>query len=146
MSDAVPFEFLRLDHVVLRARNADALTRFYCDVLGCRREREVAELGLVQLRAGESLIDIVDAAGRLGQAGGPPPAADGGHNVDHLCLRVAPFDPDAIAGHLGRHGVEPSDVRHVYGAEGFGPSIYLNDPEGNTVELKGPAEPASGGS
>jgi glyoxylase I family protein len=140
MTDAVPFQFLRLDHVVLRARNADALTRFYCDVLGCRHEREVTEVGLTQLRAGASLIDIVDAGGSLGRAGGAPPAADSGHNVDHLCLRVTPFDPDAIAAHLERHGIEPSAVRRVYGAEGFGPSIYLEDPEGNTVELKGPAE------
>lgn len=139
MSDAVPFQFLRLDHVVLRARDADALTRFYCDVLGCRHEREVPEVGLIQLRAGESLIDIVDAAGSLGRSGGAAPAADTGHNVDHVCLRVEPFDPDAITGHLTRHGIEPSDVRQVYGAEGFGPSIYLDDPEGNTVELKGPA-------
>mgnify|MGYP003700874417 CR=1 FL=1 len=146
MSDAVPFQFLRLDHVVLRARNADALTRFYCDVLGCQREREVPEVGLIQLRAGESLIDIVDAAGRLGRTGGAPPAADTGHNVDHVCLRVAPFDPDAITGHLQRHGLEPSEVRQVYGAEGFGPSIYLDDPEGNTVELKGPAAGEAAGS
>jgi hypothetical protein len=103
-------------------------------------EREVAELGLTQLRAGASLIDIVAADGRLGQAGGAAPAPGDGHNVDHVCLRVDPFDPGAIDAHLRQHGVLPSEVRHVYGAEGMGPSIYLNDAEGNTVELKGPAD------
>jgi len=145
MSEPAPFALERIDHVVLRARDSDVLVRFYCDVLGCRRERDVTDLGLVQLRAGASLIDIVAAAGELGRAGGVPPAPGDGHNVDHVCLRVMPFDADAITAHLRRHGAEPSAVRRVYGAEGFGPSIYVNDPEGNTVELKGPAAPADGG-
>jgi len=140
-SEPAPFALEHIDHVVLRARDSDLLQRFYCDVLGCRREREVAELGLLQLRAGASLIDIVAADGPLGRAGGPAPAPGGGHNVDHVCLRVMPFEPDAILEHLRRHGATPSEVRRVYGAEGFGPSIYVNDPEGNTVELKGPATP-----
>lgn len=137
--DAVPFQLLHLDHVVLRARDGTALTHFYRQVLGCTLERESADAGLVQLRAGDSLIDIVPVDGRLGRAGGQAPAPHGGHNVDHVCLRVDPFDATAIAAHLTRHGVKASEVRHVYGAEGLGPSIYLDDPEGNTVELKGPA-------
>lgn len=139
MEDPLPFRLLRLDHVVLRARDGQALVAFYRDVLGCSLEREAPEAGLVQLRAGDSLIDIVPVEGRLGQAGGRAPDPEGGHNVDHVCLRVDPFDAPAISEHLKPHGVEPSEVRHVYGAEGLGPSIYLNDPEGNTVELKGPA-------
>lgn len=139
MSSSVPFHPMHLDHVVLRARDGDGLVRFYRDVLGCTPEREVAELGLVQLRAGAALIDIVPVDGELGRAGGRPPDRDGGHNVDHLCLRVDPFDAEEITRHLQAHGARPSDVRRVYGAEGFGPSIYVDDPEGNTVELKGPA-------
>lgn len=137
--DEVPFRLLHLDHVVLRARDGAGLTRFYRAVLGCSLERESVDAGLLQLRAGRCLIDIVPVDGRLGRAGGSPPRPDGGHNVDHVCLRVEPFDPDAITAHLVRHGVQPSEVREVYGAEGLGPSIYLNDPEGNTIELKGPA-------
>lgn len=137
--DAIPFRLLRLDHVVLRARDGDTLVHFYRNVLGCATERENTDAGLIQLRAGDSLIDIVPVDGRLGRAGGRPPESGGAHNVDHVCLRVDPFDPTAITEHLTRHGVEPSEVRHVYGAEGLGPSIYLSDPEGNTVELKGPA-------
>lgn len=140
MSDSEPpFQIDHLDHVVLRARDERTLIRFYRTVLGCALERQAPDLGLTQLRAGRSLIDIVAADGRLGRTGGTPPRRGGGHNVDHVCLRVTPFHVDAIVRHLRAHGVAPSEVKHVYGAEGFGPSIYLDDPEGNTVELKGPA-------
>lgn len=140
MTEPVPFQPQHLDHVVLRARDSRRLIHFYQSVLGCMVEREAPELGLTQLRAGASLIDIVAVDSQLGHQGGAAPAADGGHNVDHLCLRVEPFDPEAIHGHLAQHGAAGSAVRHVYGAEGFGPSIYVDDPEGNTVELKGPAD------
>lgn len=140
MDEPVPFTLQRLDHVVLRARDSARLIGFYRDVLGCRVEREVADLGLTQLRAGTALIDIVSAAGSLGRAGGAAPSAGSGHNVDHVCVRVEPFDAEAITRHLARHGIETSEVRRVYGAEGYGPSLYLDDPEGNTLELKGPAE------
>ena len=128
-----------IDHVVLRVRDVQTMLRFYCGVLGCSLEREVAEFGLIQLRAGTALIDLVDVAGRLGQQGGAAPGAEG-RNVDHICLRIEPFDAEAVARHLARHEVEAGPVERRYGAEGFGPSIYLQDPEGNTGELKGPPE------
>lgn len=127
----------RLDHVVLRVRDLGRMLRFYGEVLGCAVEREVAKLGLVQLRAGASLIDLVDVTGELGRQGGAPPGREG-RNMDHLCLLVEPFDPAALARHLARHGVEAGAVEQRYGAQGLGPSIYIQDPEGNTVELKGP--------
>jgi glyoxylase I family protein len=127
-----------LDHVVIRARDVEALRRFYCDVLGCSVERESpGDLGLVQLRAGAALIDLVAVDSELGRLGGAAPA-DEGHNMDHFCVRVDPFDEQAIRAHLEHCGVEAGDLQQRYGAEGFGPSIYLQDPEGNTVELKGP--------
>jgi glyoxylase I family protein len=138
----VPFKLDQLDHVVLRARDGEALVQFYRSVLGLTVERRLPDLGLTQLRAGRSLIDIVTADSRLGRAGGTPPRRGGGHNVDHICLRVTPFRPKIIARHLRAHGITPSEVTRVYGAEGYGPSIYLDDPEGNTVELKGPADAA----
>ena len=125
-----PFRLLDLDHVVLRAREPARLVAFYRDVLGCTLEREQPKFGLTQLRAGRSLIDVVDATKAR-------PAADG-RNMDHFCLRVEPFDAGAIAAHLRAHGVEPGETGSRYGAEGEGPSIYLADPEGNVVELKGP--------
>ncbi len=129
-----------LDHVVIRARDADAMVAFYRDVLGCAVERESSpEFGLTQLRAGASLIDVVSADGELGRMGGAAPG-DEGHNMDHFCVRVEPFDEAAIRVHLARFGVEGSEPKTRYGAEGNGPSIYIEDPEGNTVELKGPPD------
>lgn len=128
----------RLDHVVLRATNADKMVAFYCDVLGCTVERQLSpEFGLVQLRAGESLIDIVSIDGTIGRRGGAPPAKEG-RNMEHFCVRLEQFEEDAIRAHLSRFGVRGSDLETRYGAEGNGPSIYIQDPEGNTVELKGP--------
>ncbi|AOK28248.1 lactoylglutathione lyase [Burkholderia singularis] len=121
-----------IDHVVLRVTDLDAMTRFYCDALGCHVEKVQQDLGLVQLRAGKSLIDLL--------ARGTPEQS---HNMDHLCLRVEPFDAAALRAHLAAHGARPGDAERRYGADGYGPSIYLYDPEGNMVELKGPPQAAA---
>ncbi len=126
-----------IDHVVLRVVDVEAMIRVYQDVLGCAVERRLDDLGLIQLRAGSSLIDLVDVAGELGRKGGAAPGA-GGRNMDHLCLRIDPFDEPGLRAHLQAHGVEAGDLETRYGAEGPGPSLYMEDPEGNTVELKGP--------
>lgn len=138
------FHILGLDHVVLRVQDLQRVTRFYCEVLGCRVERERAELGLVQLRAGQSLVDLVAVDGELGRKGGSAPDIDH-RNMDHLCLRVEPFDQAALYAHLIRHGIVPGEPRTRYGADGYGPSIYIADPEGNIVELKGPPTAQAGG-
>ena len=137
MSAAVPFTILGLDHVVLRVRDVAALERFYGEVIGCSLEHRQPALGLVQLRAGRALIDLVDVAGKIGREGGDPPGREG-RNMEHFCLRIEPFDAAALAAHLRRHGVEPGEVAPRFGADGEGPSLYLLDPEGNRVELKGP--------
>lgn len=128
---------LGLDHLVLRVTDLERMLAFYCGVLGCTIERRVDEIGLVQLRAGRALIDLVPVSGPLGRAGGAAPGGEG-RNLDHFCLRVESFDESAIRGQLAAHGVETGPVETRYGAEGDGPSLYLHDPEGNTVELKGP--------
>jgi glyoxylase I family protein len=128
---------LGIDHVVLRVTDLEAALRFYCDVLGCREERRVDDLGLVQLRAGRALIDLVAVGGRLGRAGGAPPGEEG-RNMDHLALRIEDFDEAALRAHLTSHGVEVGEVATRYGAEGDGPSLYIRDADGNTIELKGP--------
>ncbi|AOJ75612.1 lactoylglutathione lyase [Burkholderia ubonensis] len=125
-----------IDHVVLRVTDMAAMTRFYCDAVGCRVEREQPELGLVQLRAGDALIDLLAVGGTLDRPDSGPPGA--GRNLDHLCLRVEPFDPQALAAHFTAHGAPPGAPEERYGADGYGPSIYLFDPEGNMLELKGP--------
>ena len=120
-----------LDHVVLRVADLERAIRFYCEVLGCTEERRVEPVGLVQLRAGASLIDLVPADGAPEVAGG---------NMDHFCLRIEPFDEAELRAHLTAHGVEVGEVARRYGAEGQGPSLYIQDPDGNTVELKGPPD------
>jgi catechol 2,3-dioxygenase-like lactoylglutathione lyase family enzyme len=119
-----------LDHVVLRVASLDRAIEFYRAVLGCRVERELQQPRLVQLRAGASLIDLVPAE---------PPPARGSGNMDHFALRLETFDAAALTAHLQRQGVDPGAVHERYGAEGYGPSLYFTDPDGNTVELKGPA-------
>ena len=130
---AAPFAILGIDHIVLRAADPAALERFYLDVLGCAFEKRQGKL--TQLRAGQALIDIVPAD-ELGPARGT--SSTGGANLDHLCLRVEPFDAAAIAKHFAAHGVKCGEETSRYGAEGQGPSVYLTDPEGNSIELKGP--------
>jgi glyoxylase I family protein len=134
---AAPFAIRQLDHVVLRVKDVQALLRFYLDVLGCTMEKTQEALGLYQVRAGASLIDLVALDGKLGRAGGAGPGREG-RNLDHFALRVEPFDEAAIRAHLRARGVEPGESGSRYGAEGEGPSIYLQDPEGNVIELKGP--------
>jgi catechol 2,3-dioxygenase-like lactoylglutathione lyase family enzyme len=128
-----------IDHLVLRVIELDSMLGFYCGALGCSVERRQDEIGLVQLRAGRSLIDLVPVVGKLGKVGGAAPGPEG-RNLDHFCLRVDPFDEAAIRAHLAEHGVAAGPVESRYGAQGEGPSIYLTDPEGNVVELKGPPE------
>ena len=141
-----PYQLQQLDHIVLRVRDTTAMQAFYCNVLGCSVERHQDEIGLLQLRAGTSLIDLVPVDGKLGrtvlrQAQDERKSAAPGieaRNLDHFCLRVEPFDRDAIVAHLDAHGVRLGEFGSRYGAEGEGPSQYLFDPEGNLVELKGP--------
>ena len=125
------FAIKTLDHVVLRVADLERAIRFYTDVLGCTEERRVDSINLVQLRAGASLIDLVLADSA------PDP---GSRNVDHIALRIDPFDETALRKHLESHGVAIGEVVSRYGAEGHGPSVYIEDPDGNSVELKGPPD------
>jgi catechol 2,3-dioxygenase-like lactoylglutathione lyase family enzyme len=126
-----------IDHLVLRVRDLEKMIDFYCRIIGCTVERRRDDLGLVHLRAGRSQIDLVPVDGPLGRAGGAAPGAEG-RNMDHVCLRVEPFDATAIGAHLQAQGVRFDEVKQRFGADGTGPSMYVHDPEGNVVELKGP--------
>lgn len=125
-----------IDHVVLRVVDLDVMTRFYVDVLGARRELDQPESGLYQLRLGSALLDLVTVNGPIGREGGAPPGREG-RNVDHICFRVLPWDAARVISHLDRFGLR-GEIVSRYGAEGQGPSIYIDDPEGNRIELKGP--------
>jgi catechol 2,3-dioxygenase-like lactoylglutathione lyase family enzyme len=131
-----------IDHLVLRTERVEAMIAFYTDVLGMSVERRLDDIGLIQLRAGRSLVDIVPVDGEIGRKGGGAPGEQG-RNLDHFCVRVDPFDEVAIRDRLKTKGVEAGPTERRYGAEGTGPSIYIEDPDGNTVELKGPADPRS---
>ena len=134
-----------LDHVVLRVTDLERAIGFYCGVLGCSEERRIGSLGLVQLRAGASLIDLVAVDSPLGRLGGSEPDRER-PNLDHFAVRIEEFDEAQLRAWLEAHGVAPGDVGQRYGAEGNGPSLYVRDPDGNVVELKGPpTEAASGG-
>ncbi|MGQ0652544.1 MAG: VOC family protein [Betaproteobacteria bacterium] len=128
-----------IDHLVLRVMDIDAMRRFYCDVLGAEHVAWRRDFGMSHLRVGRSMVDLVTVDGPSGRRGGAAPGKEG-KNLDHFCFRVEPFDQEAIVAHLKKHGVAIGDIRTRYGAEGNGVSIYLTDPEGNTVELKGPSD------
>ena len=125
-----------LDHIVLRANDPAAMERFYVDVLGLTVERRSETLGLLQLRAGAQLIDLVAVDGMLGKQGGAGPGAQG-RNLDHVCLNLEDFELAAVIAHLEAHGVAVGESGRRYGAGGFGVSVYLSDPEGNGLELRG---------
>jgi glyoxylase I family protein len=125
-----------LDHIVLRAKDPAAMERFYVDVLGLTVERRSDTIGLVQLRAGAQLIDLVAVDGMLGKQGGAAPGAEG-RNLDHFCLNLEGFDLAAVIAHLEAHGVTVGESGRRFGASGFGVSVYLSDPEGNGLELRG---------
>jgi glyoxylase I family protein len=130
------FQIRDIDHIVLRVQDVERMIDFYCTVLGCSVQWRRPELGLVHLRAGNAMIDLVPVDGKLGKAGGAAPGKEG-RNMDHVCLRVHPFDADQIAEHLKSNHARLGEIRPRFGAEGEGVSIYVYDPEDNLVELKG---------
>lgn len=122
------FTIRQIDHVVLYVSDQDRSVKFYEDVLGCTVVRRNPKVGLVHLKAGSSMIDLL-----------PKKSDEAGHNVDHVALRIDPFEPETLIAHLTAFGITPGEVRDRFGAEGSGPSLYFEDPDGNTIELKGPA-------
>lgn len=129
-------EITGIDHIVLRTSQLDEMLYFYSTVLGCPIERTLSpELGLVQLRAGNALIDLVTVDSELGRAGGGPPTGSE-NNMDHFCLQVSPQPEEELTRYLTSCGIEVGPFERRYGAQGFGNSVYLHDPEGNIVELR----------
>jgi glyoxylase I family protein len=136
-----PFALAALDHVVLRVPDMRKALAFYGDILGARVERTIERFGIVQLRTGESIIDLVDVNTAWLQAEGAKPFNPDGRNVDHICLRIDRFDEAAIEQYLTAQGIAIIERGQRYGAQGDGPSVYVRDPFGTVVELKGPATP-----
>lgn len=134
MASSPPFRLEGLDHVVLLVRDMDVARRFYCDVIGCTVDQALPQYGMLQLRAGRSLIDLVDISTEEGSWGRPP--VEGGRNMDHVCLATDGFEPEELRAHLAAHGVRIVEEGIRYGATGDAYSIYVNDPFGNQIELK----------
>ena len=134
-----PFSIQHIDHIVLRVADLQRSIDFYGQVFGADVVKRNEPLGLVHLRAGTSMIDLVDLAGDIGRQGGAAAGAEG-RNVDHFCLRIEPFDEAALIEHLRAHGLSVEKAATRFGAEGNGLSLYCFDPDGNQVELKGPSQ------
>ncbi|AUI88669.1 VOC family virulence protein [Vibrio azureus] len=124
-----------IDHVVLRTSRLEAMLQFYQGILGCAIERQLDELGLTQLRAGNAIIDLITIDKPLGQLGGKPPSQNG-RNLDHFCLQIETFDEAELLKFLKQHHVQVEEFTERYGAQGFGRSVYIQDPENNIIELK----------
>lgn len=125
-----------IDHIVLRSETPETLIRFYVDILNCSIVRRTeADIGLTQLRAGSALIDIVDTAASLGKLGGAAPSGEG-NNLDHFCLQIAPIGEQELIHYLQQHQIECGEFAERFGAQGWGRSLYIQDPDGNTVELR----------
>ena len=115
-----------LDHVVLNVADVERSLAFYCDELGLAPERveewRRGEVPFPSVRVdGSTIIDLL-AAPRTGE------------NADHLCLVVDPVDLEAVKA-SGRFDVVDGPATR-FGARGNGTSLYVNDPDGNTVELR----------
>lgn len=127
-----------VDHIVLRVKDVERVGQFYIDVLGARWDRRRDDIGLHHLRLDTMMIDLVPVDGPIGRQGGAAPGKVG-RNVDHVAFKVRPWNGEEILAHLKALGIEGT-IESRYGAEGDGPSIYIRDPEGNGVELKGPSD------
>ena len=122
------FKIVSLDHIVLRTSNITKMLNFYCSILGCAIEKQQLEINLTQIRIGENLIDLVEVG---------EPLIKEGKNLEHFCLRINPFDYESLKNHFEKHDVPLHRYGERYGAQGYGWSFYIFDPEGNEVELTG---------
>lgn len=122
------FQLVGLDHIVLNTSNSTAMVDFYCNILGCHVEKIQEEIGLIQLRAGDSLIDLFKSTENLSQSKVK--------NLNHFCLRVDPFIDEELKEYFTKNKIPILEYGKRYGAQGVGYSIYIHDPDDNTIELK----------
>lgn len=132
--DRPPFELRAIDHVVLIVDDLEAAVKWYAEVVGATEEGDLRQFGMVQLRVGVSMIDLVDAASAEGEWARP--AIDGGRNMDHLCLEIGPVTKTAMEAHLKKHGLEIEEEGMRSGAKGQGYSWYIRAPWDHQIELK----------
>jgi catechol 2,3-dioxygenase-like lactoylglutathione lyase family enzyme len=129
-----PFQLRAIDHVVLIVDDLEAAVKWYADVLGAAEEGDLRQFGMVQLRTGASMIDLVDTASEAGEWARPK--VEGGRNMDHLCLEIGPVSKEGMLAHLKKHGLEIEEEGLRMGAKGQGYSWYIRDPWDHQIELK----------
>jgi len=134
----LPFTLVGIDHVVFLVDDMPRALAFYHDVLGCVPGYSYPAMGMEQVWAGAALIVLWDTTHPGAKDAVPP--VPGGRNVDHVCIATSPFDPDVMRTHLAAHNVTITREAMHGGARGMGHSIYVLDPFGNKLEIKGPAE------
>lgn len=134
-----PFALEGIDHILLLVNGMAPAVRFYTKVLGCQVEDKLPQYGMLQLRAGSALIDLVDVSVPQGSWAVPPVA--GGRNLDHLCLALGAHEEAKLRRHLARHHIEIVEEGIHGGSRGESLSLYVRDPSGNIIELKGPPAP-----
>jgi glyoxylase I family protein len=131
-----PLQLRGVDHVALRVRSLDRSIAFYCSVLRCEVAARNEDAGIVHLRAGAQMIDLIWLEGRMGKSGGAEPRVEA-RNMHHICLAYEPHDSDALFAYLDaqkiEHSAKPQDN---LGAGGQGTSVYLADPDENLIEVK----------
>ena len=129
-----PFELRAIDHVVLIVEGLEDAVKWYAEVVGATEEGDLRQFGMVQLRCGASMIDLVDAGSKTGEWARPE--VEGGRNMDHLCLEIGPVTKTAMEAHLKKHGLEIQEEGLRMGAKGEGYSWYIRDPWNHQIELK----------
>ncbi|GAA1911227.1 VOC family protein [Streptantibioticus ferralitis] len=117
------------DHLVLNVADIERSLSFYCGPLG------LAPVRVDEWRAGKApfpsvrvspttIIDLVQ---------GPSDSVQGS-NVDHICLVVEPLDWQQVIDSGEFTVLDGPGPR--FGARGTAQSLYVRDPDGNTVELR----------
>ena len=133
---SIKLKIVELDHIVIRVKDVDGAIKFYTEVLGLEPHR-VAEYrsGEVPFPCarinGETIIDLKPWPDE-------EPVRDGRRNLDHYCLVLEPTDMGQLSGHLREQGVTVNSEEPVQrsGARGMATSIYIEDWEGNQIELR----------
>ncbi|MGW3014274.1 VOC family protein [Streptomyces sp. NPDC001219] len=117
---------IAFDHLVLNVSDIERSLDFYCGSLGLEPVRvdgwRAGEVPFPSVRVSpDTIIDLMQ---------GPRE----GSNVDHLCLVVEPLDWQEVID-SGEFTVADGPGPR-FGARGMGQSLYVSDPDGNTVELR----------
>ncbi|QBJ89085.1 VOC family virulence protein [Streptomyces seoulensis] len=121
---------IAFDHLVLNVADIERSLSFYTGPLG------LVPVRVEEWRAGEApfpsvrvspttLIDLVEVSHGRGLEGS---------NVDHICLVVEPLDWQQSI-ESGTFTVLDGPGKR-FGARGIADSVYVQDPDGNIVELR----------